>query len=65
MNWISVKDKLPEMGVEVIVLTYALRVPRIAFGHIVDKEQAVDYNGWDTPFVRYWMPCPTIPAEGV
>lgn len=36
---------------------------RIAFGHIVDKSVAIDYNGWNIPGVRLWMPCPEIPKE--
>ena len=60
MKWISIKDELPEMNVEVIVLNF---MGKISFGHIVDKERVVDYNGWNTPGVRYWIPCPTIPAD--
>ena len=36
---------------------------RIAFGHIVDKNIAVDYDGWNIEGVRYWMPMPEIPKE--
>ena len=31
---------------------------RIAFGHIVDKSVAIDYNGWNIPGVKFWMPMP-------
>ena len=27
-----------------------------AFGHIVDKKIAKDYNGWNIPDVEYWLP---------
>ncbi len=63
-RWISVDEKLPEMDEEVIVLTDELGtapIYKIAFGHIVDVERCIDYNGWNIPGVKYWMPCPKIP----
>lgn len=63
-GWISVDEKLPEMEEEVIVLTDELGtapIYKIAFGHIVDVERCIDYNGWNIPGVKYWMPCPEIP----
>lgn len=63
-RWISVDEKLPEMDEEVIVLTDELGtapIYKIAFGHIVDVERCIDYNGWNCPGVKYWMPCPKIP----
>lgn len=32
----------------------------ISFAHIVNKKYAVDYDGWNIPDVKYWMPCPPI-----
>lgn len=64
--WHSVDDCLPEVDEEVIVLTDELGtapIYKIAFGHIVDKDRCLDYNGWNIPGVRFWMPCPTIPKE--
>lgn len=62
-EWIDVKDALPPMGEEVIVLTnqYKVGLAHICFGHIVDKRFAVDYGGWNIPDVTHWMYCPTIP----
>ena len=63
-GWISVDEKLPEMDEEVIVLTDELDtapIYKISFGHIVDVERCIDYNGWNIPGVKYWMPCPEIP----
>jgi hypothetical protein len=51
--WVSVKDELPPVDKEVIVLT---TIGRISFGHIVDKKIAKDYNGWNIPDVEYWLP---------
>ncbi len=51
--WVSVKDRLPPVDEEVIVLT---TIGRISFGHIVDKKIAKDYNGWNIPDVEYWLP---------
>ena len=69
LRWTSVKDALPPMNEEVIVLTDDVNgtsIPganRIAFGHIVDKTYAVDYDGWNIPGIHHWMPCPDIPEE--
>lgn len=51
--WVSVKDELPPVDKEVIVLT---TIGRISFGHIVDKKIAKDYNEWNIPDVEYWLP---------
>lgn len=53
LMWASVKDKLPLVGDEAIVLTTE---GEICFGHIVDKKIAKDYNGWNIPNVEYWLP---------
>lgn len=57
----------PPVDEEVIVLKDHLNLNcfyQIAFGHIVDKDIAVDYDGWNIEGVRYWMPMPEIPKEG-
>ena len=51
--WVSVKDELPPVDKEVVVLTTD---GEICFGHIVDKKIAKDYNGWNIPNVEYWLP---------
>lgn len=51
--WVSVKDKLPPVDKEAVVLTTD---GEICFGHIVDKKIAKDYNGWNIPDVEYWLP---------
>lgn len=51
--WVSVKDRLPPVDKETVVLT---KDGRICFGHIVDKKIAKDYNGWNIPDVEYWLP---------
>ena len=69
-RWISVDVLLPSVNEEVIVLTDIITkgglnvgLGKIAFGHIVDKDIAVDYDGWNIEGVRYWMPMPNIPKE--
>ena len=52
-DWVSVKNGLPPIDEEVIVLTTD---GEICFGHIVDKKIAKDYNGWNIPDVEYWLP---------
>lgn len=51
--WISVKEELPPVDKEAVVLT---KDGEICFGHIVDKKIAKDYNGWNIPNVEYWLP---------
>jgi len=66
LGWHSVDECLPKIDEEVVVLTDELNtapIYKIAFGHIVDTERCIDYNGWNIPGVRYWMPCPEIPNE--
>lgn len=66
LGWHSVKDSLPPMGEEVIVLTDDIHgkiMPnshRICYGHIVDKNIAVDYDGWNIPGVTHWMYLPKL-----
>lgn len=52
-KWISVKNSLPPVDEEVMVLTSG---DALYFGHIVDKKIAKDYNGWNIPNVEYWLP---------
>ena len=66
LGWHSVEESLPPVNEDVIVLADRLNLGSlfaIAFGHIVDKEKAVDYNGWNIPGVKFWMPMPKIPNE--
>lgn len=54
----------PPVDKEVIVLLGRYEdFPQIAFGHIVDQNIAIDYNGWNIPGVKYWMPMPKLPNE--
>lgn len=69
-RWISVNEKLPPEDEEVIVLTneangHTLPIAcHLCFAHIVsDKTMFVDYDGWNIPQVRYWMPCPELPEK--
>lgn len=64
LGWHSVEESLPEIDEEVIVLTDeigAAPIYKISFGHIVNKARYKDYNGWNIPGVKFWMPCPEIP----
>lgn len=61
LGWHDAKKEQPPMDEEVIILTNILNgkeldSPRmICFGHIVDKNICVDYDGWNIPGVEYWM----------
>ena len=70
LGWHSVEESLPPIDEEVIALsdtaTSGKKLPwadRICFAHIVDTNIAVDYNGWNIPGVKFWMPCPKLPKE--
>lgn len=69
LGWHSVKESIPPIDEEVIVLTddaHGKIVPnshQICFGHIVDKNIAVDYEGWNIPGVTHWMHCPKLEKE--
>ena len=62
--WRDVRDAdecLPPVDEEVIALVGDSLM--ISFAHIVNKKYAIDYDGWNIPDVRYWMPCPPIEEE--
>lgn len=69
LGWHSADESLPSVDEEVIVLRDELSdclLPDAGFvgvGHIVDRRYAMDYNGWNIPGVKYWMPMPKIPNE--
>lgn len=66
LGWHSVDESLPPIDEEVIVLTDDLNtapIYKIAFGHIVDRMHCSDYNGWNVPGVKCWMPMPKLPEE--
>ena len=66
LEWCSVNYSLPEIDEEVIVLTDELGtapVYNICLGHIVDRRYAMDFNGWNIPGVKYWIPLPKIPEK--
>lgn len=51
----------PLVDEEVIVLIGEYN--QIGFAHIVDKNKAIDYDGWNIPDVRCWIPCPKIEED--
>lgn len=63
LYWRNANKELPPVNEEVIVLCDNLNINSnfyISFGHVVNKEICIDYNGWSIPNVKYWMPCPEI-----
>ena len=51
----------PAIEEEVIALVGEYN--KISFAHIVDKNKAIDYDGWNIPEVKCWIPCPKIEEE--
>lgn len=59
-TWIPSTEH-PQVDEEVIALVGENKM--ISFAHIVDKERCVDYDGWNIPNVRCWIPCPKIEED--
>ena len=59
-EWIPSTEH-PQVNEEVIALVGENKM--ISFAHIVDKERCVDYDGWNIPEVKCWMPCPKIEED--
>ena len=59
--WRDAKEFHPQVDEEVIAIVGDSLM--ISFAHIVNKKYAVDYDGWNIPDVRYWMPCSQIEEE--
>ena len=51
----------PLIDEEVIALVGENKM--ISFAHIVDKYRCIDYDGWNIPEVRWWIPCPKIDGD--
>ena len=51
----------PAIDEEVIALVGDYN--KISFAHIVDKDRCVDYDGWNIPDVKCWIPCPKIEED--
>ena len=51
----------PHVDEEVIVLIGEYN--QIGFAHIVDKDICVDFDGWNIPEVKCWIPCPKIEED--
>ena len=59
--WRDAKEEKPRVDEEVIAIVGDNLM--VCFAHIVNKKYAVDYNGWNIPDVRCWIPCPPIEEE--
>lgn len=51
----------PAIDEEVIALVGENKM--ISFAHIVDKNKAIDYDGWNIPDVKCWITCPKIEED--
>ena len=59
-EWIPSMEH-PMIDEEVIALVGENKM--ISFAHIVDKNICVDYDGWNIPEVKCWIPCPKIEED--
>lgn len=78
-GWISVKDRLPEPGKDVLLIAYGWKDTRVYIGRlehmspetscltgITSKESEWCIQGWSylkEPLVTHWMPLPEPPKE--
>ena len=51
----------PLIDEEVIALVGENKM--ISFAHIVDKDRCIDYDGWNIPDVKCWIPFPKIEED--
>lgn len=56
-------DNIPIYPTQFINKLDAFPIYKIAFGHMVNIEYCKDYDGWNIPGVKYWMPMPKLPKE--
>lgn len=79
-GWISVKDRLPEHGKQVLLIAYGWSDTTIYLGRLehmssetswltgfTSKESEWCLQGWSylkEPLVTHWMPLPEPPEEG-
>lgn len=59
-KWIPSTEH-PAIDEEVIALVGEYN--KVTFAHIVDKNKAIDYDGWNIPEVKCWIPCPKIEED--
>ena len=59
-EWIPSTEH-PAIDEEVIALVGEYN--KISFAHIVDKDRCIDYDGWNIPDVKCWIPCPKIEED--
>ena len=59
-TWIPSTEH-PAIDEEVIALVGENKM--ISFAHIVDKDKAIDYDGWNIPEAKCWIPCPKIEED--
>ena len=59
-EWIPSMEH-PMIDEEVIALVGENKM--ISFAHIVDKNICVDYDGWNIPEVKCWIPCHKIEED--
>ena len=65
MNWISVKERLPEDGIPVLIHSargYAIAY-RTEHSHPILGEWIGYYGLWGFCEVTHWMPLPELPME--
>lgn len=68
MNWISVKDRLPELGDEYLTV-WDLKdgEPPVSAAFNWDPKRKIFYDETykdGVPDILYWMPLPAPPVEG-
>lgn len=64
MEWISVKDQLPEPGIP--VLTFCLDFDYMQTGYLIDNVEPILWSHTrEHEEVTHWMPLPDVPIKKI
>ena len=64
MEWISVSDRLPEIGEEVLTINSLERIDTgMVESYCFTDENKEDFDGFEDETVTHWMPLPINPMD--
>ena len=64
-HWISVKDELPPLNQDVLVVFAANQVNEVGIDRIIQNIEDNGYEDWELfTGITHWMPLPQAPKKG-
>lgn len=63
MEWISIKDKLPESGKPVLVWNGGLDLEYHIGVYVPGAGWSTNRDSYDLDYVTHWMPLPAAPRQ--